>query len=99
MSKVRRLGMFFTFASISGELIDAYRKADCMAPTFAKGVEPPTRGWDAPLPIAGGATATVQGADLGQGRITVRYGDDASGDHELIPCATNAMYTPGISRR
>ena len=30
----------------SGSLIDAYRKADCVAPTFAKGVEPPTRGWD-----------------------------------------------------
>jgi hypothetical protein len=60
----------------SGVLIDAYRKADCLAATFARGVEPPTRGWDTPIKIAGGSTATVQGADMVGGRIVVRYEPD-----------------------
>jgi hypothetical protein len=60
----------------SGALIDAYRAAACVVPTFAKGVEPPTRGWDSTIVIAGGSTATVRGADMVWGRITVRYESD-----------------------
>jgi hypothetical protein len=60
----------------SGSLIDAYRKADCVAPTFAKGIEPPTRGWDTSITIAGGSTATVQGADVVSGGIVIHYGPD-----------------------
>jgi hypothetical protein len=60
----------------SGVLIDAYRTADCVAPTFAKGVEPPTRGWDATIAIAGGSKATVQGADVVWGNIRIRYEPD-----------------------
>jgi hypothetical protein len=89
MLKVRRLGLFFTFTSFftaischrpahAGALIDAYRKADCIAPTFAKGVEPPTRGWDAPITIAGGATVRVQGTDMVWGRIVIRYDRDGA---------------------
>jgi hypothetical protein len=47
----------------SGALIDAYRAAACVVPGFAKGVKPPTRGWDAEVAIAGGSKAQVQGAD------------------------------------
>jgi hypothetical protein len=61
----------------SGALIDAYRKADCVAPIFAPGVEPPTRGWETPIAIAGGVTAAVQGAFIVGGRIEIRYGDGA----------------------
>lgn len=50
--------------------------ADCVAPTFAKGVEPATRGWDATIAIAGGAKATVQGADMVGGEVSIRYEAD-----------------------
>jgi hypothetical protein len=60
----------------SGVLIDAYRAAACVVPAFAKGVEPPTRGWDAELAIAGGSKARVQGADMVGGNITIRYERD-----------------------
>jgi hypothetical protein len=62
----------------SGALIDAYRASRCVAPTLAKGVETPTRGWDATLPIAGGSKATVRGADMVWGKITIRYEPDGS---------------------
>jgi hypothetical protein len=60
----------------SSVLIDAYRTADCVTPTFATGVQPPTRGWDTPIAIAGGAKATVVGADMVGGNITIRYAAD-----------------------
>lgn len=87
MLKVRRLRLFLTFASIfsalschrparSGALIDAYREADCVAPTMARGIEPQTRGWDARITIAGKATARIQGFDAVGGQIDVHYGRD-----------------------
>ena len=60
----------------SGALINAYKAASCVVPTFAKGVQPPTRGWDATLAIAGGSKATVEGADMVGGSISVRYEPD-----------------------
>jgi len=45
-------------------------------PNIAKGVQPPTRGWDAKVTIAGGARVTVKGADMVGGRIMVRYEPD-----------------------
>ena len=60
----------------SSELIDAYRTAGCVAPTFAKGVQSPTRGWDTKIAIAGGSEATVQGAQMVGGRVTVLYEPD-----------------------
>lgn len=62
----------------SGTLIDAYRKADRVPPIFAHGVEPPTRGWDAPITIEGGVTATVEGAQMVGGRIIIRYDRDGA---------------------
>jgi hypothetical protein len=87
MLKVRRLRLFLTFASIfsalschrparSGALIDAYREADCVVPTMARGIEPQTRGWDARITIAGKATARIQGFDAVGGQIDVHYGRD-----------------------
>ena len=43
----------------SGALLAAYRAAACVVPTFAKGVEPPTRGWDSTIVIANGSNATI----------------------------------------
>jgi hypothetical protein len=60
----------------SGVLIDAYRAADCVGPTFARGVKPPTRGWDTRIAIAGGSAAIVEGADMVSGDIRLRYEPD-----------------------
>jgi hypothetical protein len=60
----------------SSLLIDASRRADCVAPTFAKGVEPPTRGWDTTIAVAGGSQATVRGAEMVWGKITIRFEPD-----------------------
>src|SRR5262245_7199226 len=62
----------------SGALIDAYRKANCVAPTLVGGVEPQSRGWDAVIAIAGGSNAIVQGADRGLGSIVIRYERDGA---------------------
>src|SRR5688572_7856931 len=61
---------------VSSRLIDAYRSAVCVAPTLAKGVQPPTRGWDTTIAIAGGSKATVQGAQMVGGNIAIRYEPD-----------------------
>lgn len=61
----------------SSSLIDAYRTAACVTPTFAKGVHPPTRGWDTTITIASGSRATVEGAEKVWGRIVVWYESDA----------------------
>ena len=60
----------------SGALIDAYRTADCVPPIFAKGVLPPTHGWDATITIAGGSQAMIRGADMVWGNIVVGYERD-----------------------
>jgi hypothetical protein len=60
----------------SGALIDAYRTAACVVPGFANGIEPPTRGWDAEIAIAGGSKARVTGADVVGGDIRIRYERD-----------------------
>jgi hypothetical protein len=60
----------------SGVLINAYRTADCVTPSFAKGVQPPTRGWGAPIALAGGSKATVHGAEMVGGNVSIRYEPD-----------------------
>jgi hypothetical protein len=60
----------------SGGLLDAYRAAACVMPTFAKGVDPPTRGWDSTIVIAGGSKVTIRGAQLGWGEIAIQYEPD-----------------------
>jgi hypothetical protein len=60
----------------SGRLIEMYRNADCVTPSFAKGVQPPTRGWDATITIIGGSKATIQGVDMVSGTIDIRYEPD-----------------------
>jgi len=60
----------------SGRLIDVYRNAECVTPSFAKGVQPPTRGWDTTITITGGSKATIQGADMVSGTIDIRYEPD-----------------------
>ena len=60
----------------SGALLDAYRAAACVVPTLAEGVDPPTRGWDSTIVMAGGSKVTIRGAELGWGEITVQYEPD-----------------------
>jgi hypothetical protein len=69
----------------SGELMDAYRSANCVAPTLAKGVMPDTRGWDTPVEIAGGARATVEGAQMVGGRIILKYEPDGPSVDAAVP--------------
>jgi hypothetical protein len=60
----------------SGQLIDRYHAARCVEPGIAKGVTPPTRGWDTTVKIAGGSEATITGADMVGGSITIRFASD-----------------------
>ena len=60
----------------SGALLDAYRAAGCVEPTFAAGVEPPTRGWDSTVVIANGSKVTIRGAEMVGGQVNARYEAD-----------------------
>jgi hypothetical protein len=62
----------------SGAMIDAYRKADCVYPMTAVGIQPPTRGWNRTIALAVGSKATIQGAEKIAGQILVRYEPDGS---------------------
>ena len=79
----------------SGTLINAYRTADCVTPTIAKGVHPPTRGWDATITIAGGEKATVEGAEMVFGHIRIRYEPDGP---EVIAVRPGDYIYPGDVR-
>jgi hypothetical protein len=57
----------------SGAIIDRYGSARCVEPTIVKGVNPPTRGWDATLTTARGAQVIVSGADRVGGLIALHY--------------------------
>ena len=60
----------------SGALLDGYRAAACVMPTFAKGVEPPTRGWDSTIVVANDSKATIRGAQMVGGQVNARYEAD-----------------------
>lgn len=66
-------GMSCQKAVRSDAIIDAYRRADCVVPIIAPGIEPPTRGWDTTITIPDGSKATIEGADKVGGNIFVRY--------------------------
>jgi hypothetical protein len=69
----------------SGRLIEAYKRATCVAPTLANGVRPDTRGWDTPVEIVGGAKATVEGAQMVGGRVTLHYLPDGPSVPAAVP--------------
>src|SRR5262245_42766443 len=79
----------------SSALIDAYRVAACVEPTFATGVEPPTRGWDSTIVVADGSKATVQGADMVWGTIRIRYEPDGP---EVVAVQPGDYIYPGDVR-
>ena len=57
----------------SGTLIDHYRGAGCVQPNIAKGVTPPTRGWDATITVPGGLTIRIMAANMVSGNVGIRY--------------------------
>ena len=63
----------------SGAVIDVYRTAECVAPTYVTWVvSPQTRGWDTTITLASGAKAAIRGADMVSGNITIRFEGDGA---------------------
>jgi hypothetical protein len=60
-------------SSNSGELVDRYRTATCVAPLAEpKRIQPPTREWDAILPLHDGSKVAVFGYQAVGGHISVK---------------------------
>jgi hypothetical protein len=73
----------------SGDLIDRYRLAACLQAGVAKGVRPPTPGWDQTITLSDGSRVTVRGLHMvpGAGAVSVRYEEKGPEQVAVLPRA------------